>query len=29
VDAFGENGEFHTLAEVWDAPAGVDPLGNF
>mmetsp|Transcript_575 Transcript_575/g.1500 ORF Transcript_575/g.1500 Transcript_575/m.1500 type:complete len:295 (-) Transcript_575:29-913(-) len=29
VDAFGENGEFHTLAEVWNAPAGIDPLGGF
>ena len=22
ADRFGENGEFHTLAEVWNAPAG-------
>jgi diphthamide synthase (EF-2-diphthine--ammonia ligase) len=26
VDAYGENGEFHTLAEVWNATTG-DPLG--
>lgn len=26
VDGFGENGEFHTLVEVWNTPTGADRL---